>query len=125
MSNKVEKTFEERLSSLKKGCIILGVLQVISVVSAITNFINKNGNIMTLIFSVVLLAMLYFIYKCTKERNPLGPTLETIFGILLLIDGIILCLSIVGIIFGIIYIILSLGIFKEAKYFKEEINNRI
>lgn len=43
------------------------------------------GNIITLIISVVLLAMLYFIYKYTKERNPLGPTLETIFGIILLI----------------------------------------
>ena len=125
MSNKVEKTFEERLSSLKKGCIILGVLQAISVVFAMTNLINKTGNIITLIISVVLLAMLYFIYKYTKERNPLGPTLETIFGIILLLDGILLCLSIVGIIFGIIYIILSLGIFKEATYFKEEINKKI
>lgn len=57
--------------------------------------------------------MLYFIYKYTKERNPLDPTLETIFGILLLIDGIVLCLTIVGILFGVIYIILSLGILKS------------
>lgn len=47
--------------------------------------IKMYGNIITLIISVVLLAMLYFIYKYTKERNPLGPTLETIFGIILLI----------------------------------------
>jgi len=125
MSNKVEKTYEERLASLKKGCIILGVLQAISVISAINDLINQNGNMLTLIISVVLLGMLYFIYKYTKERNSLGPTLETIFGVILLIDGIILCLSIVGILFGIIYIILSLGIIKEAKYFKNEINNRV
>ena len=30
-----EKTFEERLLSLKKGCIILGVLQAFSVYSAL------------------------------------------------------------------------------------------
>ena len=123
MGNKVEKTFEERLASLKKGCIILGILQAFSVCSAINNLMNQTGNVLTLLISVVLLAMLYFIYKYTKERNTLGPTLENIYGVLLLIDGIILCLTIIGALFGIIYIILSLGIIKEAKYFKEEINN--
>lgn len=75
----------------------------------------------SLILSVVLLAMLYFIYKYTKERNPLGPMLEKIFGILLLVDGIIYCITIIGLLFGIIDIILAIGILDEAKYFKAEI----
>lgn len=75
----------------------------------------------SLILSAVLLAMLYFIYKYTKERNPLGPKLEKIYGILLLIDGIIMCLTIVGIIIGLIFIVLALGILDEAKYFKAEL----
>lgn len=123
MGNKVEKTFEERLASLKRGCIILGILQAFSIYLSINNLMNQTGNVLSLLISVVLLAMLYYIYKYTKERNPLGPTLEKIYGVLLLIDGIILCLTIIGALFGIIYIILSLGIIKEAKYFKEEINN--
>ena len=123
MGNKVEKTFEERLASLKRGCIILGILQAFSIYLSINNLMNQTENVLSLLISVVLLAMLYYIYKYTKERNPLGPTLEKIYGVLLLIDGIILCLTIIGALFGIIYIILSLGIIKEAKYFKEEINN--
>ena len=72
MSKNVEKTFEERLASLKKGCIILGILQAISVISAINDFMNQSGNIITLVISIILLAMLYYIYKYTKERNSLG-----------------------------------------------------
>ena len=121
MSNNVEKTFEERLASLKKGCIILGVLQAYSFISAINNYSEYGGNLTTVIISGILLAMLYFMYKYTKEQNPIVPTLERIYGIILLIDGIVLSLTIVGIIFGVIYIVLALGIFKEAKYFEEEI----
>ena len=121
MSNNIEKTFEERLASLKKGCIILGILQIISVISSMYNYSVGKGNIITVILSVILLLMLFFIYKYTKERNTLGPLLENIFGVILLIDGILFCLTIVGILFGIIYIVLSIGIFKEASYFKKEI----
>lgn len=121
MGNKVEKTFEERLASLKKGCVILGILQAISVYSSLKLVLDGEGSLFSLIISVVLLGMLYFIYKYTKERNPLGPMLEKIFGILLLVDGIILCVTVVGILFGIIYIILAMGILDEAKYFKAEL----
>ena len=121
MGNKVEKTFEERLASLKKGCVILGILQAISVYSSLKLVLDGEGSLFSLIISFVLLAMLYFIYKNTKERNPLGPMLEKIFGILLLVDGIILCVTVVGILFGIIYIILAMGILDEAKYFKAEL----
>lgn len=123
MSNKVEKTFEERLSSLKKGCVILGILQALSVISSINNFINQSGSVVTVVISILALAMLYFIYKYTKERNPIGPTLENIYGVILLIEGIIYCISIVGIVIGLICIVLALGIISEAKYFKEEIKN--
>ena len=40
MGNKVEKSFEERLNSLKKGCVILGILQAISVYSSIKDLID-------------------------------------------------------------------------------------
>ena len=121
MGNKVEKTFEERLASLKRGCVILGNLQAISVYLSLKAFLNGTDGLVSLILSVVLLAMLYFIYKYTKERNPLGPMLEKIFGILLLVDGIIYCITIIGLLFGIIDIILAIGILDEAKYFKAEI----
>ena len=122
---KTEKTFEERLLSLKKGCIILGVLQAFSVYSALKGVLNGSGSMLTLIISVTLLGMLYYIYKYTKERNILGPKLERIYGILLLIEGIIFCLTIVGIIIGLICIVLALGILDEAKYFKAEIEGPV
>lgn len=123
MGNKVEKTFEERLHSLKKGCIILGILQAISVYSSVSALSSGEGNLLTVILLCALLAMLYFIYKYTSERNLMGPKLEKIYGYLLLIEGILYCLTIVGIIIGIICIILALGIISEAKYFKEAIEN--
>lgn len=123
MGNKVEKTFEERLASLKKGCIILGILQAISVYSSFSALITGEGNILTAILSCVLLAMLYFIYKYTKEKNLTGPKLEKIYGYLLLIEGILYCLTIIGILIGLICIILALGIIDEAKYFKSAIEN--
>ena len=85
MGNKVEKSFEERLNSLKKGCVILGILQAISVYSSIKDLMNGSGKIITVILACTLLAMLYFIYKYTKERNLLGPTLEKIYGYFLII----------------------------------------
>lgn len=123
MGKQVEKTFEERLYSLKKGCLILGILQAISVCISISNLINKEGNLLTVIMSCILLAMLYFIYKYTKERNLTGPKLEKIYGYLLLIEGILYCITLVGIILGLICIVLALGIISEAKYFKEAIEN--
>lgn len=125
MAQKREKTFEERLLSLKKGCVILGVLQAFSVYSALSAVTKGTGNVLTLVIAVVLLAMLYYIYKYTKERNPLGPKLEKAYGILLLIEGVLYCLSIVGILIGLIVIVLALGILDEAKYFKEAINNGV
>ena len=125
MGNKVEKTFDERLRSLKKGCVILGVLQAFSVYSSISALSSGEGSVLTVILSCLLLAMLYFIYKYTSERNLMGPKLEKIFGYLLLIEGILYCLTIIGIIIGIICIVLALGIISEAKYFKEAIENGI
>lgn len=123
MGNKVEKSFEERLNSLKKGCVILGILQAISVYSSIKDLMNGSGKIITVILACTLLAMLYFIYKYTKERNLLGPTLEKIYGYLLLFEGILFCITIIGILFGIIYIVLAIGIINEAKYFKAAIES--
>lgn len=121
MGKKVEKTFEERLYSLKKGCIILGIFQAISVYSSFSALSSGEGNILTVILSCILLAMLYFIYKYTSEKNLIGPKLEKVYGYLFLIEGILYCLTIIGIIIGIVCIVLSLGIISEAKYFKEAI----
>lgn len=123
MGKKVEKSFEERLSSLKRGCLILGILQAISIYSSVNSLLKGDGNVLTIILSIILLAMLYFIYKYTKERNLAGPKLEKIYGFLLLIEGIIYCITIVGILIGIICIALALGIIDEAKYFKTAIEN--
>lgn len=125
MSNKPEKSFEERLVSLKRGCIILGVLQGISAISSIVSLSNGEGNIVATILSVLLFLMIYFIYKDTSERNPRGPLLEKIYGILMLIEGIIYCITIIGAIFGIIFIVLAIGIIKESEYFKNAIENNI
>lgn len=121
MGKKVKETFEERLYSLKKGCIILGIIQAISVYSSFSALSSGEGNILTVIVPCILLAMLYFTYKYTSQRNLMGPKLEKILGYLLLIEGILYCLTIFGIILGIICIILALGILSEAKYFKEAI----
>ncbi len=119
----MEKSYEERLASLKKGCFILGILQAIGVLMSLNNLGKEGGNVGSFILSVILLAMLYFIYKYTAERNPLGPTLELIFGIILVIDGVLFCLTIIGALIGIIYIILGVGVIKESRYFAEAIAN--
>ena len=58
----MEKSYEERLASLKKGCFILGVLQAISVLMNLGS-LGNGGNVGSFLLSVVLLGMLYFIYK--------------------------------------------------------------
>ena len=121
MSEKVEKSFEERLHSLKVGCIIFGVIEVISLISSIYSLSKSKGSILSILIAIAMLAILYFMYKYTSEQNSMGPTLEYVFGGLMLVEGIIYCISIVGIIFGIIAIILSIVIFNEAKYFKKYI----
>ncbi len=121
MGEKQEKSFEERLHSLKIGCIIFGVLEAIAFVSNITKFTAGGISLFTVIISALILVDIYFMYKYTAEKNPKGPLCEKIFGILLLIEGIMYCLTIVGILIGIILIALALGILGEAKYFKEYI----
>ena len=117
------KTFEQRLESLKKGCIILGILHLLSFISSLNSYTNGKGNISSVLFPVVYIIMLYFIFKYTKERNSIGPLLEKIYGVLLIIGGIILCLTIIGIIFGVIYLIVGVWIIKESNYFRDEIEN--
>ena len=116
-------TFEQRLESLKKGCIILGILHLLSFISSLNSYTNGKGNISSVLFPVVYIIMLYFIFKYTKERNSIGPLLEKIYGVLLIIGGIILCLTIIGIIFGVIYLIVGVWIIKESNYFRDEIEN--
>ena len=53
MGNKVEKTFEERLASLKRGCVILGILQAISVYLSLKAFLNgTDGFISYVVFYI-------------------------------------------------------------------------
>ena len=61
MAKKGEKTFEENLASLKRGCIILGVLQAFSVISAFKGLSAGTGSALSLVISIVLLGMLYYI----------------------------------------------------------------
>lgn len=127
MSKKVEKSFEQRLRSLKNGCIIFGILELLALIFNIYSLL-KNGIISSLIgviIAALLLAIIYYMYKYTKEKNPKGPKYEKIFGILMLIEGILSCLTIAGLLIGFIFIILAFGILSEANYFKEYINGNI
>lgn len=125
MGKKVEKSFEERLHSLKVGCVIFGVLEVLALISNVYSLMEQSdsASLLNIIIPILMLADIYYMYKYTSEKNPKGPTCEKIFGILLLIEGIIYCLTVVGIVIGIICIVLALGILDEAKYLKEYINN--
>ena len=118
-----EKSFEQKLHSLQVGCIIIGILQLFSLIGAINNYDAGTGNIGTVILSVLILLDIVFAYYFTSKKNPLGPTLEYVFGVLLIIDGIILCITIILLILGIIYIVLGAGILKEANWFQNYINN--
>ena len=118
-----EKSFEEKLHSLKIGCIVIGLLQLFSFVSAVNNFSDGTGGLGTVILSALILLDIVFMYYYTSKKNPIGPVLEYIFGVLLIIDGILFCLLIIFIIIGIIYIALGLGVLKEAKWFKNYIDN--
>ena len=113
-----EKSFDERLLSLKRGCYILGVLQLLTLSRNL-----QDKNITATIISALLIAMLYFIYIYTAQRNPLGPTLEKIYAGLLVVEGVLLCLTIILIPLAIVYFIVSYWIFKEADYFKDQIEN--
>ena len=55
-------------NSLKKGCFILGVLQAISVLMNLGS-LGNGGNVGSFLLSVVLLGMLYFIYKSIKKET--------------------------------------------------------
>ena len=118
-----EKSFEQKLHSLQIGCIIIGLLQLFSLVSAINNYSDGTGGLGTLILSILILLDIIFAYYFTSKKNPIGPVLEYIFGVLLIIDGILLCITIILLILGIIYIVLGAGILKEANWFQNYINN--
>lgn len=118
-----EKSFEQKLHSLQIGCIIIGLLQLFSLVSAINSYSEGTGGLGTVLLSVLILLDIIFAYYFTSKKNPIGPVLEYIFGVLLIIDGIVFCITIILLILGIIYIILGAGILKEANWFKNYINS--
>ena len=118
MGNIKEKSFEERLKSLKNGCIIFFVIEIISLISTLFSVIQGKGNIFSLLIEIAIILLLYFIYKYTSEKNSIGPILEYVFGSLMLIQGIIACVS-ASLVFGIIVICLAIGVLNEATYFKK------
>ena len=77
-----EKSFEQKLHSLQIGCIIIGLLQLFSLVSAINNYSDGTGGLGTLILSILILLDIIFAYYFTSKKNPIGPVLEYIFGVL-------------------------------------------
>ena len=123
MSKREEKTFEENIKSLKTGCIIFGVLYILSLIIDLYNMTQGQNVLISLIVSIIMLALIFFMYRFTKARNPIGPTLELIFGILMIISGIFSCFTIIMIPWGILLIILAIGIIKESQYFKKELSN--
>lgn len=118
-----EKSFEQKLHSLQVGCIIIGVLQLFSLVSSINNLSEGNGGLGTVILSVLILLDIVFAYYYTSKMNPLGPVLEYVFGVLLIIDGIILCITIILLILGVVFIAVGAGVLKEANWFQKYIND--
>ena len=123
MSEKKQKSFEEKLHSQKIGsffCIWIFIATIVSSFSGI-----QNGNIIeiiSLIISTIMLILVLLIPGYTKKKNILGPTLERYLGILAIIEGIICIFTSLGIIFCLIFIIIAIGIISEADYFKKAIN---
>ena len=117
-----EEAFQKKLHSLMIGCIIIGIMQMLSLVSAI-NSLSNGGGYGSVIISALILLDIVGTYYYTSKKNPIGPVLEYIFGVLLILDGIVMCISILFAIFGIIYIILGVGVLKEANWFQKYINS--
>ena len=66
-----EKSFEQKLHSLQIGCIIIGLLQLFSLVSAINNYSDGTGGLGTLILSLLILGIIYIVLGAgiLKEAN--------------------------------------------------------
>ena len=111
-----EEAFQKKLHSLMIGCIIIGILQLISVVGAINN-LGNGGGFGSVLLSALILLDIVGTYYYTSKKNPIGPVLEYIFGVLLIFEGIVMCISIIFAIFGIIVIVLGVGVLKEANWF--------
>ena len=117
--------------SIVANILLVGFKAVVGLLShsiaitldAVNNFSDGTGGLGTVILSALILLDIVFMYYYTSKKNPIGPVLEYIFGVLLIIDGILFCLLIIFIIIGIIYIALGLGVLKEAKWFKNYIDN--
>ena len=96
----MEKSFEEKVRSLKKGCIGFSVLQAIGIILTVFRYLEikdllgidvvPTNIIISIIVSIVMIFMFYFIYTLTKKRKPLGPILEIILGVIYVLDGILL-----------------------------------
>ena len=116
MSEKKQKSFEEKLHSQKIGsffCIWIFIATIVSSFSGI-----QNGNIIeiiSLIISTIMLILVLLIPGYTKKKNILGPTLERYLGILAIIEGIICIFTSLGIIFCLIFIITaSIGLLTPS-----------
>ena len=115
-------TFEQKLHSLQIGCVIIGLLQLFSFISALNGFSDGTSGLGTVVLSGLILLDIILAYYFTSKKNPIGPVLEYIFGVLLIIDGILLCLTLILAILGVIYIILGAGVLKEANWFQNYIS---
>ena len=90
-----EEAFQKKLHSLLIGCIIIGILQLISVVGAISNLSNGGGYSSLIMPSLIILDMVGTYYYTSKKKkvnhlNPLSIFFYTIilFYYILTLDNI-------------------------------------
>lgn len=135
----MEKTYEEKVKSLRRGSIIWGIIYGISL------FYAKN------LVALIPIGLLIAINILIPQRNRNGAILEIVFGWLLTLAGVvqivawILMTVVTGVIgsgsdlisvmavgvalggifyglFGILFILAGKSTIKEGKWFKEKID---
>ena len=133
-------TFEQKLHSLQIGCIIIGLLQLFSFISALNGLNDGSTQIGTVLLSGLILLDIILAYYFTSKKNPIGPVLEYILGALLIIYGIFRVIiafviipgwffaifflaGILELLIDIVCFIAGIGILKEANWFQNYINN--
>ena len=133
-------TFEQKLHSLQVGCTIVGIFQLLSFINALNGFSDGTSGLGTVILSGLILLDIIFAYYFTSKKNPIGPVLEYILGVLLIIYGIFRVIlafviipgwffavfflaGVLELLIDIVCFIAGIGILKEANWFQNYINN--
>ena len=115
-----EEEFQKKLQSLQIGCIVFGVLQLISIISSLNSV--GTGRTGGLLLGILILLAIIGTYYYTNKKNSLGPILEYALGVLLILDGVVWCITIIIAIIGILSIIGGVAVIKNANWFQQYID---